>query len=155
LGGLLHDLGVIVNLWIFPKEFGCAVNTAAAQHIPLHEAESKILEFTHCESGAMLARKWNLAPDLVAVVEHHHTTESSADSLVAIVSLSDLLCRMENLGHGFVEERQVNILGEVALTTLLESHPGLQQFDWARLTFELESYVDEVHQLVASIYRPQ
>jgi hypothetical protein len=29
----------------------------------------------------------------------------------------------------------------------------LQDFDWARLTFELDSYMDEVHSLVRSICR--
>jgi hypothetical protein len=29
----------------------------------------------------------------------------------------------------------------------------LTQFDWARLTFELDSYLDQVHTLVRSIYR--
>jgi hypothetical protein len=31
--------------------------------------------------------------------------------------------------------------------------PALQDFDWARLTFELDSYMDEVHSLVHAIYR--
>jgi hypothetical protein len=30
---------------------------------------------------------------------------------------------------------------------------GLKDFDWARLTFELDSYMDEVHSLVRAIYR--
>jgi hypothetical protein len=29
----------------------------------------------------------------------------------------------------------------------------LENFDWARLTFELDSYMDEVHALVRAIYR--
>jgi hypothetical protein len=30
---------------------------------------------------------------------------------------------------------------------------GLKDFDWARMTFELDSYLDEVHALVHTIYR--
>ena len=38
LAGLLHDLGIIVNLWVMPKEFRGAYEFARAQGIPLHEA---------------------------------------------------------------------------------------------------------------------
>jgi hypothetical protein len=37
---------------------------------------------------------------------------------------------------------------------LLEKHSSaLKGFDWARLTFELDSYMDEVHSLARAIYR--
>jgi hypothetical protein len=29
---------------------------------------------------------------------------------------------------------------------------GLKDFDWARLTFELDSHMDDVHSLVRAIY---
>ena len=157
LGGLLHDLGVIVNLWLFPKEFCSALSTASTQHIPLHEAEQVQLGFTHCESGYLLAKKWNINEGLLAVIHSHHAPNpaDSNPALVALVSLADLLCRMGSLGHGFVEERQVNVRGEAAFEVLLQRHPRLAEFDWARLTFELESYLDEVHEIVNAIYRPQ
>jgi HD-like signal output (HDOD) protein len=34
LAGLLHDLGIIVNLWVLPKEFRAAWETAKAEGIP-------------------------------------------------------------------------------------------------------------------------
>ncbi len=157
LGGLLHDLGVIVNLWMFPKEFGAALQQASGEHVPLHETEQQLLGFTHGESGALLAKKWKLAEDLIAAVEHHHDSQLSGNdpALVALVALSDLLCRMGSLGYGYAEERQVNLLNESAFALLLRHHPKLEEFDWARLTFELESYLDEVHKVVVSIYRPR
>ena len=57
LAGLLHDLGIIVNLWILPKEFREAFEYARTQGIPLHEAEQIVLGFTHCDSGRLLADK--------------------------------------------------------------------------------------------------
>src|SRR5579863_1402785 len=41
LAGLLHDLGIIVNLWVLPKEFGAAWGTAKAEGIALDEAEQR------------------------------------------------------------------------------------------------------------------
>jgi HD-like signal output (HDOD) protein len=154
LAGLLHDLGIIVNLWVLPKEFRAAWEVGKAQGIPLHEAEQKSMGFTHCDSGRMLAERWRLAPELIEVVSHHHAPEKSTDrvGLVALVQLADLLCRMSGLNYGYVEERQVNLAEESGFALLAQS-TTLNDFDWARLTFELDSYMDEVHSLVRAIYR--
>lgn len=155
LSGLLHDIGIIVNLWVLPKEFGAAFELARTEGMPLHEAEQAVLGFTHCESGRLLAEHWELSPDLIEVVAMHHTPEASINysALVALVGISDLLCRMSGLHHGYIEARQVNLFEEAGFGVLAKQHPTLQEFDWARLTFELDSYLDEVHSLVRTIYR--
>ena len=155
LAGLLHDLGIIVNLWVLPKEFCEAFEVARSEGIPLHEAEEKVLGFTHCVSGRLLADKWELSPDLREVVSLHHTSQQSQDhaGLVALVELSDLLCRMSGLNYGYIENRQVNLLEQTGFAVLSQQCQGLKDFDWARLTFELDSYMDEVHSLVRAIYR--
>jgi HD-like signal output (HDOD) protein len=155
LAGLLHDLGIIVNLWALPREFRGAYAVAREEGIPLHEAEQKVLGFTHCDSGGLLAERWELPPDLVGVVAHHHAPDQSVNhaALVSLVKLSDLLCRMSGLNYGYVEKRQVNFLEEPGFAALAQECPSLKDFDWARLTFELDSYMDEVHLLVRSIYR--
>jgi HD-like signal output (HDOD) protein len=155
LAGLLHDLGIIVNLWMLPNEFRAAYQLASKQGIPLHEAEQLTLGFTHCESGRLLARHWELPSDLLEVVSLHHAADESQEhgTLVTLVELSDLLCRMSGLNHGFIEKRQVNVLEQPGFALLAQQCPALRDFDWARLTFELDSYMDEVHALVHSIYR--
>lgn len=155
LSGLLHDLGIIVNLWILPGEFGAAFEMAKTEGIPLHEAEQQILGFNHGESGRLLAEHWELPPDLRAVVAHHHSPEDSPDhqALVSVVQLSDLLCRMSGLNHGYIEKRQVNLTAEPGFAVLEQQWPSIKDLDWARLTFELDSYLDEVHSLVRTIYR--
>ncbi len=155
LAGLLHDLGIIVNLWVLPKEFSAAFEVARAEGIPLHVAEQRVLGFTHCESGGLLTEKWELSSELREVVTLHHSPEQSREhaGLVAIVELSDLLCRMSGLNYGYIENRQVNLLEQNGFAILSQQCAGLQNFDWARLTFELDSYMDEVHLLVRAIYR--
>ena len=155
LAGLLHDLGIIVNLWVLPKEFRAAWEIAKAEGIPLHEAEQRAMGLTHCDSGRLLAERWQLAPELVEVVTYHHSPEKSVEhaGLVALVQLADLLCRMSGLNHGYVEERQVNLAEESGFALLAKHSTRLKDFDWVRLTFELDSYMDEVHSLVRAIYR--
>ena len=155
LAGLLHDIGIIVNLWMLPKEFRAAFELARDQGIPLDEGEQSVLGFTHCESGRLLADRWELSADLCDVVSLHHTTYGSSEhaALVALVEISDLLCRMSGLNHGFVERREVNLLEQSGFAALSQQCPALKDFDWARLTFELDAYMDEVHSLVHAIYR--
>jgi HD-like signal output (HDOD) protein len=155
LAGLLHDIGIIVNLWVLPKDFVEAFKLASSEGIPLHEAEQQVLGFTHCESGQLLAERWDLAPDLTEVVSLHHTPSQSLNhaGLVALVELSDLLCRMSGLNHGYIERREVNLLDGPSFALLSEQCQTMKQLDWARLTFELDAYMDEVHSLVHAIYR--
>ena len=155
LAGLLHDLGIIVNLWVLPKEFCAAFEIGKAEGIPLHEAEERSLGFTHCDSGRLLAEKWGLAPDLIEVVAFHHTPAKASQNpqLVALVHISDLLCRMSGLNHGYPEQRQVNLFEDPGFALLAKDCAHLRDVDWARLTFEVDSYMDEVQTLVRTIYR--
>lgn len=155
LAGLLHDIGIIVNLWMLPQEFGTAFQLARDQGSPLDEAELSVLGFTHCDSGRLLANKWELSADLCSVVSLHHSECASSEhaGLIGLVEISDVLCRMSGLNHGFIERREVNLLEQPGFTVLAQQCPALKNFDWARLTFELDSYMDEVHSLVHAIYR--
>jgi HD-like signal output (HDOD) protein len=155
LAGLLHDIGIIVNLWVIPNEFRAAFDVARAEGIPLGQAEQECLGFTHCDSGLALAERWGLSSDLIEVVTHHHAPEGSHNhsSLVALVQLADLLCRMGGLNYGYIEKRQVSVTEEYGFGVLAQHYPTIKGFDWARLTFELDSYLDEVHNLVRTIYR--
>jgi len=157
LAGLLHDVGIVAELSVLPSEFQEAFELGRAKGVPLHEAETRTLGFNHCNAGQIVAQRWRLSADLVVVLGSHHDPQSASQNrdLVALVSLSDLLCRMCGLGHGYIEERQVNFLEEPAFALLLEECPSLQGFDWARFTFELEAYMEEVHRLVAVLYGAQ
>lgn len=155
LAGLLHDLGIIVNLWVLPKEFIAAFDLARKEGIPPHEAEQTVLGFTHCDSGRLLAERWELAADLKEVVSLHHDPKTAHQDpgLVALVEMSDLLCRMSGLNYGYTENRQINLMEQTGFEVLSKQCQGMKDLDWARLTFELDSYLDDVHALVRSIYR--
>ena len=115
-----------------------------------------MLGLTHCENGRILAERWALTDDIVEVVAHHHHPENASHhkALVALVGLIDLLCRMGAIGHGFPEMRQVNFLDEPGFAILRDECPSSSEFDWARFTFELEGYLEEVRRLVRQLYRP-
>jgi len=154
MAGLLHDIGFMVNCLAFSKEFTKAMEHACQEGIPLYEAEQATMGFTHCETGQALAERWKLAGDIVEVIAHHHAIERSQKSqpLVALVHLSDLLCRMRGLGYGYYERQKVDLVSDPAWAILLREHRDLEGVDLARFTFELDEAVEEIHALVATVF---
>ena len=154
MAGLLHDVGFMVNCLAFPKEFATAMERARQEEIPLGEAEDATMGFTHCETGQALAEKWKLADDVIEVIAYHHAIEHSrkAQPLVALVHLSDLLCRMRGLGYGYYERHMVDLMADPAWAILLKEHRDLAGVDLVRFTFELDEAVEEIHALVATIF---
>ncbi len=156
MAGLMHDIGILVNCLAFSPEFEQAVNRATSGQVPLHEAELATMGFTHCDSGRALAEKWNLSDDIVQVIACHHDVERSetARPLVALVHLSDLLCRVRGMGYGYYESRRVDLAGDPAWNILLQQHRQLEGVDLVRFTFELDEAVSEIFQLVSLIVGP-
>ncbi len=154
LAGLLHDIGVLVNSMVVPVEFRATVEKASREQIPLDEAEFATLGFTHSDSGRVLGEAWKIPPDLVQAIELHHDIgdPGRGGPLVALVHLSDLLCRLRNLGYGYYEPRQVDFANEPGWLYLVMQFPNLADLDLARFTFTLDEYAKEVGELVATVF---
>lgn len=153
LAGLLHDLGLIVELTTFPKEFEAVTRLAVEKRCPLHEAEATVLGVDHCVIGQMLADRWHLPSELKEVIRRHHDVEhaSTASVLVSVVNLTDILCRMRGLGYGFEELRQVDLSEEPAWKHIA-ALPKMRDFDLARFTLELDDSIEEIERLVTTLF---
>ncbi len=154
--GLMHDIGFMVNCLVFSKEFGPVMERAYREGIPLREVEQATLGFTHCETGRALAEKWALADDIAEVISHHHAVENSqkAQPLVALVHLSDLLCRMRGMGYGYYERHKVDLIADPAWEVLHKEYRDLEGVDLVRFTFDLDEAVEEIHTLVSMVFGP-
>jgi putative nucleotidyltransferase with HDIG domain len=154
LAGLLHDLGVLVNCMVAPEEFRAAMKKASHEQIPLDEAEQATLGYTHSDSGRILAEAWKIPSDIADAIELHHQIgdPERGGPLVALVHLSDLLCRMRDLGYGYYEPRQVDFANEPGWPYLVLQFPSLAGIDLARFTFSLDEYAKEVGDLVATVF---
>jgi HD-like signal output (HDOD) protein len=66
------------------------------------EAESELLEYTHADTGRLLAEKWNLPEMVTEVIEHHHHPEQAGAHApeAAVVHVADIFCRALGLGSG-------------------------------------------------------
>jgi putative nucleotidyltransferase with HDIG domain len=154
MAGLMHDIGFMVNCMVFPQEFGAAVARAIQEQIPFEDAERCTMGFTHCESGRALAESWNLSQDMIQVIAQHHNPQQNgpAQGLVALVHLSDLLCRMRGLGYGYYERQKVDLVDDPAWSILRQEYRRLDGVDLVRVTFELDEAVEGVSHLVATIF---
>jgi putative nucleotidyltransferase with HDIG domain len=155
MAGLLHDIGLLVNCMIFPEEFSKAMELAVRKEIPLNEAESETMGFTHMDTGRLLAEKWNLGAGVVQVIACHHAPDLSAKEfqpLVAMVYFSDLLCRMRGLGYRYYEGRRVDLADNPAWDVFLRESREMEGMDLARFTFELDESIEEICQLVTTIF---
>lgn len=156
MAGLLHDIGFMVNCLAFSEEFQGAMTRAVQEEVTLDTAELATMGFTHCDTGRALAEKWGLSKDLVEVISYHHAVEQSqsAQPLVALVHLSDLLCRMRGLGYGYYERQKVDLISDPAWAVLLKAQPELGEVDLVRFSFELDEAVAEIHELVSAVLGP-
>src|SRR5579863_3122257 len=157
LAGLLHDLGVMVNTLICTEALRECIREAAQKQIPLDVAEHEHLGFTHCQSGRILAEQWSFPPDIVEVVACHHTLGSAthAHDLVALVHVSDLLCRMRDLGYGYYEAVGVDLTADPGWKILLAQYPVLAKTDIARFTMDIDDSMEEITLLVDAVFKPQ
>ncbi|MGB8061657.1 MAG: HDOD domain-containing protein [Candidatus Sulfotelmatobacter sp.] len=155
LAGLLHDLGILVNTLACPEDFQMCIQAAREGHAALHRSEEEHLGFTHCQSGKILAEQWRFSADVIEVVEFHHdVAPPTTQPLVALVHLSDLLCRLRDLGYGYYEAMGVDLAGEAAWATLVEHHSALANMDLARLTMDIDGSMEEIVAVVDAVFKP-
>jgi two-component system, cell cycle response regulator len=98
VAGLIHDIGKVVFEILRPGEYEQVAEMAREEQLDLITAERRVLGTDHCALGAELGHRWNLPPDLVAVLAQHHdhtcvrTASPGKLSPVHLVHLSNFLC---------------------------------------------------------------
>ncbi|MFT5286385.1 MAG: HD-like signal output (HDOD) protein [Planctomycetota bacterium] len=60
--GLLHNIGTMVLLNCAKETYADLLNQGNGSEEKLWQLEEETLGFTHCEEGAMVARRWGLPP---------------------------------------------------------------------------------------------
>ncbi len=73
VAGLMHDLGILIIIENFRKQFGEIRKLQKTKNVSITEAELHILGATHADIGLWLAEKWNLPPKLCLAIKNHHT----------------------------------------------------------------------------------
>jgi putative nucleotidyltransferase with HDIG domain len=93
LSGLLHDIGKLILISTFPKEYGTILVETAGPDSTL-SAETQLLGVTHCETGSWLMEQWQLSPTMADAIRYHHEPMErikEAFPLVKIIYVANLL----------------------------------------------------------------
>ena len=119
--GIVHDMGKIIMDSLYSDFYREVLARVESSEVSISEAERDVVGLTHSEVGAELAQAWNLPPELLAAVAHHHRpTLSDADSQIAcLVHVGDHLARKFGMGSGgdnLVPEPLAPALGRLNLT---------------------------------------
>lgn len=111
--GVMHDIGKLVLNQYMPQEYAGVVQMALGQGMPVHQAEQRMLGFTHADVGGRLADRWKFPTTLVAAIGDHHAAGASADSaaITYIVVKANQLCHEHGIWAGF-EYREPPTEGE-------------------------------------------
>ncbi len=72
--GLMHDIGILILTQFFPTQFRKIRDIQRENDIALIDAETEVIECTHCDIGAWFCSKWNLPEQLYQAILNHHTS---------------------------------------------------------------------------------
>jgi HD-like signal output (HDOD) protein len=154
IGGLVHNLGMVVLNVCLPEEYQAVLASIKDRPVTLATAERERFGTTHCEIGLCMARKWNFPDAYREVIACHHApAEAVIDPvLCAIVSISDLFCSVRGLDYGGREWVSFNLSEEDGWKILKTESPSLVDLDVERFCYELDDAIPAVKELVNSIF---
>lgn len=93
--GLLHDLGKVVILSYFPRQFIAIEKLLDKEKSYGFEAETKVLGANHAELAGWILKEWNLPNRLWEPIAYHHSPEEARDGreYAACIHLADILVK--------------------------------------------------------------
>ncbi len=103
VGGLLHDVGMVIINNEYPDEFVKVTEHIYNESMGFAEAEAEVFDFTHRQVGAIVVKKWGFPENLELLVKNFDNAEyinkdRAVLSMVSIINLADLMCQKFGVG---------------------------------------------------------
>jgi HD-like signal output (HDOD) protein len=145
MAGLMHDIGIIVELQACRDEFGATVAAVAADEaLSFLDAEVRHIGATHEAFGLALCTAWRFPSALATVTGYHHRplllTEDSG-RLTALIHIGDHLAARAGLGYSRTVDGS-------EIDSLVLQRLALTDADIAAVSETLGVQVEEVFQLL-------
>ncbi len=111
VGGMLHDIGILVLSGGFPEAYDRAGARVLAEHLTVPEAELAEFGCTHAEVGAYLLGLWGLPPEILRIIRMHHGAGLEQEPQLTpalVVHAADVLAGMGK-GHPLFEHAHFHL----------------------------------------------
>ncbi|MEW5795689.1 MAG: HDOD domain-containing protein [Candidatus Zixiibacteriota bacterium] len=101
IAGLLHDMGTLLFLHHYPKEYRRVAEGRHHGVAGVVETERRVFGTDHCEVGHLLATRWRLPEYVALAIRDHHSTHAaeSGNPIPRIVRLATLMVDQSLTGH--------------------------------------------------------
>jgi len=140
--GLLHDIGRLVLVSAFTREYEQVMAYKQANDCQVREAELAVMGVDHVMAGAALAEHWNFSDTMKAAIAHHHDpAEPGSGVLAAIVHVANAVVHALDVAQE--ENEIVPAVSPVAWTAL-----GLSEEAWLHVFRETELQFEEITQIL-------
>ncbi len=109
LAGLIHDVGMLVSLQLWPDKLRAACEAAKAGGRDFCEVERQIIGVDHQQLGQGLAQLWKFPRSCQMVAGYHHQPVALSDGnrlLVTLVFVADTLCCQQKRGFNLTALNQ-------------------------------------------------
>jgi HD-like signal output (HDOD) protein len=122
LAGLMHDIGIMVEMQVVQPKLIEVFDVMAERNIPMIEAEDLVIGANHQDFGRALAEKWKFPASFSFVAGFHHDPmqlDREHRALPCLVHVADVLAARIKIGFtGTVTSLELDpaILEEVKLT---------------------------------------
>lgn len=110
VGGILHDVGVLVLASNFPDTYDKVSELVISEKVAISTAEQEFFGVTHAEVGAYLLGLWGLPVGILKMVSLHHRPhvfESDGLCTALAVHAADVICGAAE-GHALFEASRFN-----------------------------------------------
>jgi len=131
LGGLIHDIGILVQLQAMRDPLAEMLERTAHEQTRYVDLEARMLGIDHQALGAGLTELWNLPRNFKYVAGYHHQPLALAPEcrwLTCVVHVADQVCC--SAGHGFALTCHGEALNPAVLLELGITPEALE--DWSR-----------------------
>lgn len=140
--GLLHDIGRLVLVSAFPKEYGAVIAYRATVDCTLLDAERTLLGTDHAVVGHALAVQWQFSELIQKAIAGHHVPDMfGTASIASIVHVANSIVHALDLGGA--ADDLVSPVSQAAWDCL-----GLQESDYAKIFRETEMQFEAIRQVL-------
>lgn len=121
IGGLLHDLGKLLESFYLQDDLGDIVELAKEKNIDFRDAEMQVMGMDHCEMASTLLKDWKFPSHLVDSIRYHHEPEKAqeldSNILASIINFADFIANEEGfkspegISHPSFSDEVAKLLG--------------------------------------------